>query len=358
MKRNLTLLLSILIAGLHAQPVATSANDPTPGSTFHYNYVDSSTAQPGGSGANQTWNFSGLVPNGLIHTDEWLLPASTPYAANFPGTNLVQMTTDTGGNTIYLYHNATTAMTELKGMGFSFSGTPYISTYSDPQIIRQYPATFNSALSDNFFASAMITQGPVTINFYRYGNYSYLVDGYGSLITPVGSYPNTLRVKINQEMTDSMVYAGIPLPAQIIQHYSTTYFWISTDAGDKLYQFYIGYDTSITSSSTIITKSVSYHNTITGIEDPSSYETSKAFSYPNPGLDYTTIIINNPVNGEAELSLYDLKGRLVKNIFSNMITTGQRYKWRLSISDLPTGLYQARITCGNKQWLSKIEKLN
>lgn len=338
-----------------AQPTMTAANEAAVGLTFNYNYVDSSTAVEGNSGANQTWNFSAVVPNGQTHTDQWVAPASTPYAANFPGTNLVQQVIDTGGNTVYLYHNATASMTDLHGMGFDASGIPYIMNYSNTELLRQYPATYNTTLSDNYVGLATITFGPATINFYRSGTYSYVTDAYGTLTTPAATYTNTLRIKNNQYFTDSIVYTGIPVPTAVNHNYTTSYFWGCTNAGNRLYQFYIGYDTVVTSSGTQIFKSVSYFSSTTGIEETPPYETAAAATYPNPANDYTSITLNNSINGTAVLSLYDLKGTLVKKISAG-IKAANHFDWMFPVSDLPAGIYHARIMCDGKQWLTKFVK--
>jgi type IX secretion system substrate protein len=355
MKKLFTILLSVFAFATKAQPTMTSAFEAIPGLTFNYAYVDSSTATEGPGGANQNWNFSTVVPNGSFHIDQWVAPASTPYAANFPGTNLVQQTVDTGGNTVYLYHNATSSMTDLHGMGFDASGILYIMNNSNTEILREFPATYNTTLSDNFSGLATLSIGPATINMYRYGSYSWIADGYGTLTTPNGVYTNTLRGHVNQYITDSMVYVGIPLPTNIIHHYSNSYFWGCTNPGNRLYQFYIGYDTAVTSTSTIITKSVSYLDAVTAIEETPPYETATAAAYPNPANDYAFITLDNPVNGTAELSLYDLKGSIVKNISAEM-KAANRYEWMFPVSDLPGGIYHARITCGGKQWQTKIVK--
>src|SRR6185436_13268980 len=357
MKKIFTILFSFMLIAIaaKAQPTMTSANEAAVGLTFNYAYVDSSTATEGPGGANQNWNFSAVTPNGSFHIDQWVAPASTPYAANFPGTNLVQQTVDTGGNTIYLYHNATSSMTDLHGMGFDASGILYIMNNSNTEILREYPATYNTTLSDNFSGLATLSIGPATINFYRYVSYSWIADGYGTLTTPIGVYTNTLRGHVNQYITDSMVYIGIPLPTNIIHHYSTSYFWGCTNPGNRLYQFYIGYDTAVTSSSTIITKSVSYLDAVTAIEETAPYETATAATYPNPASDYAFITLKNSINGNAALSLCDLKGSVVKNI-SAEIKAADHFEWMFPVKDLPAGIYHARIICGDKQWQTKIVK--
>jgi hypothetical protein len=240
-------------------------------------------------------------------------------------------------------------------MGVAAAATPYIMTYSNPETIKQFPATYNSTLNDNFSGLATITFGPATVNIYRSGTYSYLVDAYGTLITPAATYPNTLRVKIHQYITDSMVYSGVPLPTQLVHNISTTYFWSSTDAGDKLYQFYIGYDTVITSTSTAITNSVSYLDDVTAIQETFPHQFTFSSAYPNPSDDYSVITLNNSISGKALLVLYDLKGRVVKNLSLEM-TTADRYEWMIAIKDLEAGPYYAHITCRDKQWQAKIVK--
>jgi hypothetical protein len=357
MKKIFTIICScISLASLtKAQPTWTAANEAAVGLTFNYNYVDSSTAVQGSSGANQTWNFAAVVPNGQTHTDQWVAPASTPYAANFPGTNLVQQVIDTGGNTVYLYHNATSSMTDLHGMGFDAGGTPYIMNYTNTEILRQYPATYNTTLFDTYAGLATLSFGPVTINFYRSGSYSYIVDAYGTLITPAATYTNTLRIKNNQYFTDSIVYTGVIVPTAVNQYATTSYFWGSTNAGNRLYQFYIGYDTVTTSTATHIFKSVSYFSSVTGIEETPPYETAAAATFPNPSNAYVSVTLNNSIKGTAELSVYDLKGALVKKITA-AIKAANHFDWTFCVSDLPSGLYHAHITCGDKQWQTKFVK--
>ncbi|MFI5220472.1 MAG: T9SS type A sorting domain-containing protein [Bacteroidia bacterium] len=352
MKKILLSLLSVAVISLNAQPTLTSANEATIGTSFTYNYVDPTGVQPGNSGASQTWNFASVTPNGTTSVHNYISVASTPYAANFPGTNLVQQVIDTA--TVYLYHTTSVSSTELNGIAFDAGGTPSIMNYLNSELLRQYPITYNSTLSDTYAGTLTITLGPVTITIYRSGTYYYLADGYGTLITPAGTFTNTLRGKIRQVFTDSMVYVGVPLPAQLSQNFSTSYFWSCTNAPNKLYQFYIGYDTLVNAQGTTPQKSVSYEGSATAIGENAPYE-SFATVYPNPTSDYAFINLDNSINGTAELFLYDSKGSVVKNISTKM-TAASRYEWMFPVSDLANGLYHARITCGDKQWTTQIVK--
>jgi len=355
MKKMFTILLILGGFDLMAQPTFTSANEAAAGTTFTYVFVDSSTAQPGPAGANVTWDFTSVVPNGTSHTDEWIIPAGTPYAANFPGSNLVQQTIDTAGNTVYLYHTSSPTMTELNGMGFNAGGSPFIMNYSNSQIIREFPATYNTTLSDNFAGSASLVQGPVTINIYRTGTYSYTADAYGTLITPAGTYTNTLRIKLNQYITDSITFSGFPIPPQMNYNISTTYFWACTNPGNRLYQFYIGYDTVTTASGSNIYHSVSYLSSFTGIGENQTNLNNNLSVHPNPVSDFTNVILKNTVNGNALLSVYDITGKKLKQ-FGAAMKESDNYHWNISLSGLEKGMYLLTVECEGKQWQTKCIK--
>lgn len=355
MKTVLTLLLSFISVIALAQPTLTQANEATLGSAFTYNYVDTANVNPGNGGVAQTWNFSNVTPSGLSQVDSWVDPGSTPYAANYPTATLVQSVNNGTGNNIYQYHKLTSSTTEVLGIASNLTGSPSIMIYSNPEIIRQIPATYNSTMNDSYSGSSTLTIGPITATTHRNGFYQYIVDGYGTLITPVGNYPSTLRFKVRQVLTDSTVYTGSPLPPQIINHISTTYFWASCSAGDRLYQFHIGYDTLITSSGTTIDKSVSYLESMTGLQEQGVFGISYVGVYPNPVSGTAHVKISNALGGDGLLVLYNAEGKEVMQ-YNTVIQPSDHFTWEFSTYELPAGIYLARITCGDQQWMAKVIK--
>lgn len=355
MKSGLAILLILLSVNALAQPTLTQANEAALGSTFTYIYVDTANVSPGNSGAAQTWNFSNVTPSGLSQVDSWVDPGSTPYAANYPAATIVQSVNNGTGNNIYQYHKSTSSATEVLGIASNLTGNPSIMIYSNPEIVRQIPATYNSTVNDSYSGIATVSVGPLTATTHRNGFYQYIVDGYGTLITPVASYPSTLRFKVRQVFTDSMVYSGSPIPAQIINHISTTYFWASCTAGDRLYQFHINYDTLITSSSTSTDKSASYLESMTGLQDQGAFGISNAGVYPNPVSGTAHVKISNVPGGDGLLVLYNAEGKEVMQ-YHTAVRPSDHFTWEFSTSGLPAGIYLARITCGNQQWLAKMMK--
>lgn len=79
------------------------------------------------------------------------------------------------------------------------------------------------------------------------------------------------------------------------------------------------------------------------ISDPQIITEFKLFqNYPNPFNPSTTIDFSLPVDGFAELAIYDILGSEVKKIISDYLNKGQ-YKFSFNASDLVSGVYLYRI---------------
>ncbi len=356
MKAIFPILLSLSFFPLYSQPTLTSANDASTGSSFIFELADTAGISEGAGGIMQTWDFSAVTQLGIQKAESWVDPVTTPFQSLYPSATIVQRDDDGIGGFIYSYVTQNTAHTELNGIVTTINPTAVDMHYTDPLLLRQYPATFNDTLEDYYEGMSFMTLGPITAHTYRSGNYRYLVDGYGTLITPAKTYPHTLRIKLRQEYTDSTTYIGVPIPPVIVHVFSTTYFWASADAGDKLYQFYVGYDTTMTGSISSNFMSVSYQGIGTGLEENIPFESSSFYIYPNPAIENFTIHINDPESGQASLCIYDSKGLLVKSVNVQMIKN-EYFEWRFSVSGLANGIYTAKVSCNNKNWITRVLKL-
>ena len=77
------------------------------------------------------------------------------------------------------------------------------------------------------------------------------------------------------------------------------------------------------------------------VELPSEFVLNRA--YPNPFNPSTTIDFGVPVDGEINLSIYDVNGRLVEVIESGFISAGYHQRaW--SASSYPSGVYIIRMS--------------
>jgi hypothetical protein len=340
MKTIPTILIAFTYSVAASQPTLTSANEAIPGITFNYIFIDTTGIQPGPSGANQIWDFSNVIPSGIASVQNWVDPSTTPYASSYPGSDICQVV-DATGNPIYNYHTRNATFTQLDGIAYDAGLGPNIMVYGDPEVIRNFPATINNAWSDTYAGTSTQVLGPLTTTTYRYGYYEYVVDGYGTLITPSATYPNVLRMRLHQEFTDSTVYSGAPLPTVLAQHYSTTYFWASTDAGDRLYQFYIGYDTLVSTGSTTNFVSASYLDLSTGIQ-PLPDSPIHVSAFPNPASDAMDIQISSTFQGTCRIELIEITGRRVLAESRTVFECANLQ--RIDVSNVASGTYLLKLT--------------
>ena len=195
-------LSGLMIAGCTAamaQPVISSANFDV-NEPVTWKAVSGSLA-PGASGANVTWDFSGLGSSN----------ANTQIGGNCPG--------DTACNPFPAanrYVKVQTPYVTYSLMTISASGIEQIGTnnsiavtrYTDPLTLYKFPMTYNQSYTDRFVYSAA-----------NRGTFTSLADGYGTLITPSATYTNTLRRKSVQYDT---AIVGTLVSASVI----TTYSWV------------------------------------------------------------------------------------------------------------------------------------
>lgn len=83
------------------------------------------------------------------------------------------------------------------------------------------------------------------------------------------------------------------------------------------------------------------------INIPSRNEYRLSENYPNPFNHTTTFNYELPFADYIEINLYDIQGRLVKNVESGFRKSG-RHKVNLQFSNLHSGLYFYRLETGNR----------
>ncbi|HET7819088.1 MAG TPA: hypothetical protein VFL70_07245, partial [Bacteroidia bacterium] len=197
MKKPL-LFLSIVLTtfSLCAQPTLTPSNsNPIIGEVV--TSYDAPYVSPGNAGANQTWDFSSLS-GASAGTYSVVSTASTPSGVNFPNSNMC-----IHADTNYAYFNANSSSFQYVGL----SSDTINMSYSNPQDWLRYPMTFNSSYSDDF----AVTFNSMSVQFFRKGIAKVTADAYGTLITPVGTFNNTLRVHTILSYKDSANYMGFPI---------------------------------------------------------------------------------------------------------------------------------------------------
>ena len=182
----------------------------------------------GNPGADQTWNLSAIGKDEQ-DTMRFINPAGVGCASSFPSATYAVVYPNFDG---YQYISVTSSSLTVLGMCGVFTPPDImIAPYTPPLTKLTFPATYNTTISGTTkqtMVFGITPPPPDSGKLVSTINYSSLVDGWGKVTTPVGTY-NALRVKTTQTKVDSMfymlagnwMYAGLPPTTTV----TTTYEW-------------------------------------------------------------------------------------------------------------------------------------
>ncbi len=181
------------------------------------------------TGANFTWNYSALVPTSQL-LESFKSSLSTPYALYFAGmvgykrADSINLGPVTQKNVWDFYKNTSTKFT-LEGTGFTTSGIPLASDYSDPDELYYFPLNYTDIDSGTFAVSTSI---PTLGSYIQSGKRKNTVDGWGKITTPFGTF-DVIRIKsvITETDTLKITFGGFPIPPIPIPNNRIEYKWLA-----------------------------------------------------------------------------------------------------------------------------------
>lgn len=192
------LLLLVLVKSVFAQITFTSNNVMAVGTkVYAHKDTSSSITNPGNSGPNQTWTFTGITTH-LYDSIRSLNPSSTPYASFFPSSNLVFIQ---GADYVYLKKQTT----QLEVIGAYISQLNTTATFQNTDIISKFPTTYLSSFKDTSIVVGQTTGaaiGVTSVDSVKLKRTIYkksFTDAWGQITTDVATF-NSLRIcdTINQ----------------------------------------------------------------------------------------------------------------------------------------------------------------
>jgi hypothetical protein len=344
MKFALPFLSSFFIAaGIAAQPTLSLGGMPGLGTIISSNAVAATGINPGAAGANQTWDFTAFPDTGAIDTITFISPANTPFSSNFP-TSTIAYKVFTDSLNVYGYLKESTAAFELLGSAFNDNTSDFISIFTNPQSLYSFPSTFNTTFTDTYRSTVDYTSFGAT--FVSTGTLSYVVDGYGTLITNSGTYPNTLRFKKRDISTDSTLS---DFGDFVSESRNTTYEWVSVANGASIGIWTISTDTTLGSFGQPDSYSLNVSHTrgdfsTSGIKQTQNLNLTV---FPNPANDKALILLP----ADATVSLLDMSGRIVQ---TNRFTVTDGTMPIMDVSKLPAGTYFVKADGKNYSSTGKI----
>jgi hypothetical protein len=306
------------------------------------------TVNVGSAGANQTWDFRTLVLQAQESTHQFLAPQNTPFAGQFPQSNLVQKSflSAKPGFTSYLYFQAATTGLNFLGDAFQTPDTFFV-TPSAAQVVTPLPlqlgTSWNSVQSDTFGDPQSFTTITSTTT-------SITVDAWGRVRLPVGDF-DCLRIRANSQTIARTIVSGMVFLSDTTS--GIGYSWISkndfevaqvsSQDGETNPNF-----TNASGFSRLISLTTSVASPSRTAEGPASFELAQNF--PNPFNPETQIKFELHRAGLAELSVYNLTGERLRLLVSAHLPAGTHtFKWDgkdEAGKSLSSGIYLYRLRHG------------
>jgi len=322
MKKPLQNLLLLSLIGLSipvaAQPTITAAGYTPIIGTSIVNATNGGGFSPGAAGASQTWDLSAIGSTGN-QTTSFVANSSTMSGASFPTSNLAAQI-----NFTEVFYKTTASSLQL--VGLSMGGTKFI--YSDPEDYLRFPFTMGSTYTDHF-----VCNYEAGANYTREGNSTVTADGYGTVITPNGTYTNVLRVHITQQYHDST------FSSPLVQFNVDNYWWIKDGIKTPLAYLY-----SI-SSGGITSTNGGYVTGSVGLADQSKVFNSIEL-YPVPAKNELNVALNSDVYQKAQFKISNYIGQVV-NVQKNYAIQAGNNLFNIDIAELSEGVYLLQIILDN-----------
>ena len=324
----------------HAQITIIQSNLPVAG----WGIIDAKdsnyTATIPAGGAAQSWNYASLI-NSYQDSLLFISSAGTPYAAQFTGANLATFDPQTGE---YGYFTSNASGFYLNGA--VSAGFPIPFVLNPPEMFIPVPFTYNNTYSGySRFSYDTLISG-VNTRFVQRTNINIIADGYGSLVIPTGTFPNTLRIKTTSLQTDSVyINVGlgwIPLPGYTPPQTQTTDFkWLRNGGGTLLLEI------EADSLGQNATKSSYLLLFVTvGVNEIAAAGSLQV--YPNPASDFLNIQSGSETD-KATVMLYNNLGELI-------LTKQFKEKTTVDVSALPQGIYFVTVSNEKERITKKVVK--
>jgi len=327
-KLYVTLLGLTLTVALNAQVVYNANNYPLNGSSVNYNVDTLGAAFSIQGGTNMNWDFSGLTTDYVV-TVEYVDPAGTPFASNFPTATSV-----TKSGNFYVYNRKDNAGVFEIGQGLTDDMGNLSIRYNSEAKTYNFPLSYAATYDSQFRYNITVDPGQAGIDSLRISSgvtYNFVVDSWGSLTIPAGTFPVTRLIQtITSQDTVSVLTAV------------TGWQVLNTSTSNDIVLFYLNPAKSAPvlianqnedeEGNTFYTVQHFADGNV-NIEEAEQLQTIQTF--PNPAIDNVNIKIEQ--NIPLLTYIYDINGRLVEQ--QNM-QSGNNV---LDTSKLTSGLYTINI---------------
>lgn len=351
--KKMTLLGILFAATASAQTTYNSTDLATAGETFEITIAGNFATQDFvGAGANQSWDFSSLTgeSTGAV---SWLDPNDTGYKATWCLVHLYVFNCNSQFNAAFNlagefpegaalgnlgvtnlmnhYFLADSSLeSRMLGATISLNGTDIALTvdYTTPDIVYEFPINFNDNYTHTSEVAVDLSALGIPASINGATQRTNFVDGWGSVVTPAGTYANVLRMKTTLITDQLIVYEGEEIPVQTT---TVTYKWLDPAYGTPVLEA-----TGTEASSAFIPVRVTFLGQALGVKQD-----------PFAGIH----LYPNPTSGQLQLN-----GGISANEVSVFDALGVQVSKSLDIGNLESGMYFVKVTSNNGSFTQKIIK--
>lgn len=308
--KSLILAVSLIAANtlMSAQIIIDNGDMPGADSTYTLvNAINTSGYDFTSTGADYTWDFSELAEIG--ETNQAFMPVSgAPFTYQFLFNNpfdqahLADFAINTEGFAIggvsldefYEFYQNDEDNYTIVGYGATVNGIPIPSQTNPVDHVYDFPMSFGNT-------HASYSEWEITVPTFAYylleQDRSYEVDGWGTVITPAGSY-EALRVNMQIDAHDSLF---IELVGQGVtfDRNSTEYRWLAKEQGVPVLRVVESFGQ---------TTSIQYKSIFEEPINVAEYIQEEISLYPSIG---SGLVTQSRLIPHALINVYDLNGRLV-----------------------------------------------
>jgi hypothetical protein len=293
MRYKLLLLLMMYCVFVKAQITVTSADMANVNDTVRFSTSATDvSAMLNDTGANRTWNFSNLVPNfqdvvsfknALSANILYSSFSSSSYGTQDPDISF----TLASATNVYSFYTKSTASYVADGRAFTVSGLPGLQTYTGKDVIYKFPLAYGNRDTNSYTTNSVSL---LVANLTSSGKRTNVVDGWGTLTTPYGTY-NCIRIKSIVQETDT-VQITTPVNFSLpVAHNKTEYKWFTN--GKKIPILEVDVTTGTGAATTIKYRDSVRANAFNGL---ANFKANKTVFAANPS-DVCTLIntsLNSP----------------------------------------------------------------
>jgi hypothetical protein len=337
MKKICLLILLVASCSLaKAQFTLTSASNPVLGDVDQSWTIDTLNLGTGSSGTSQIWNFTGIsiTPSMTIKSNSYVATSAAPNNSLFPSANLAS-TSDGSTYSMFAYTNTNIVV-------YGFTSNTLTAVYQDPLTFVTLPFSYGMISTDTYSSSFSYSGTPIAEN----GTVTTTADGYGTLNTPGNSYPNVLRIKLQNYLIQNIGAVG--------SNTTNSIDYIFLGATSKFALLSVNNSTTSTSTSTVISKTKSGKVSNSVLQGIKELHNSTYFSiYPNPAGKEVTLSLNLTNSENYSGNIFNTLGQKVKEIQIGERAPGIYFE-KVDLTALQSGIYYIKLKGKNSEGVQKL----